>query len=280
MPESPLKQSPVPAGRSGRPALPRRSQRGRVPLHDHAGVGRPRPSAVGALGRWAAYGAMGVPLFFVISGFVVLMTAWGRDVPHFVASRVGRLFPAYWAAVVIAGVIAYVPLARRVDREGARADQGWAPSSTSRCCRAPWAVRTSTVPSGPCGPRPGSTCSSPCSSSSASPGGGCSRSQPYGRCLGAGRRAARATSAAEHAADRRLRPLLRRRNAALPHLPGRPRHRHVAPGRGAEPLRAPTSLSATTRWRSPQADDVAGLARPWSALISVRLLRPGRARHR
>jgi peptidoglycan/LPS O-acetylase OafA/YrhL len=64
------------------------------------------PSAVGALGRWAAYGSMGVPLFFVISGFVVLMTAWGRDVPQFVASRVGRLFPAYWVAVVIAGVIA------------------------------------------------------------------------------------------------------------------------------------------------------------------------------
>jgi peptidoglycan/LPS O-acetylase OafA/YrhL len=66
------------------------------------------PSEVDGLGRWAAYGAMGVPLFFVISGFVVLMTAWGRDVPGFVASRVGRLFPAYWAAVVIAMLFAFV----------------------------------------------------------------------------------------------------------------------------------------------------------------------------
>jgi peptidoglycan/LPS O-acetylase OafA/YrhL len=66
------------------------------------------PGEVDVLGRWAAYGAMGVPLFFVISGFVVLMTAWGRDVPQFVASRVGRLFPAYWAAVVIAAVIAFI----------------------------------------------------------------------------------------------------------------------------------------------------------------------------
>jgi peptidoglycan/LPS O-acetylase OafA/YrhL len=65
------------------------------------------PGEVDGLGRWAAYGAMGVPLFFVISGFVVLMTAWGRDVPHFVASRVGRLFPAYWAAVLLAMVFAF-----------------------------------------------------------------------------------------------------------------------------------------------------------------------------
>ena len=66
------------------------------------------PEEIAPLARWAAYGSLGVPLFFVISGFVVLMTAWGRDVPHFVASRVGRLFPAYWAAVVIAMVFAFV----------------------------------------------------------------------------------------------------------------------------------------------------------------------------
>jgi peptidoglycan/LPS O-acetylase OafA/YrhL len=66
------------------------------------------PSSVDPVGRWAAYGAMGVPLFFVISGFVVLMTAWGRDVPHFVASRVGRLYPAYWAAVALGLAFAFV----------------------------------------------------------------------------------------------------------------------------------------------------------------------------
>lgn len=65
----------------------------------------PPPAAVGAIGPWVMYGTMGVPLFFVISGFVVLMTAWGRDVPHFVASRVARLFPAYWVAVALAAVI-------------------------------------------------------------------------------------------------------------------------------------------------------------------------------
>lgn len=48
----------------------------------------------------AVYGSFGVQLFFVISGFVILMSAWGRDVRSFTASRVGRLFPAYWLSVV------------------------------------------------------------------------------------------------------------------------------------------------------------------------------------
>ena len=46
------------------------------------------------------YAALGPEQFFVISGFVILMTAWGRDVPHVVASRVARLFPSYWLAVI------------------------------------------------------------------------------------------------------------------------------------------------------------------------------------
>lgn len=47
------------------------------------------------------YGYLGVELFFVISGFVILMTAYGRSLPAFVASRVSRLYPAYWAAVLV-----------------------------------------------------------------------------------------------------------------------------------------------------------------------------------
>lgn len=59
------------------------------------------PDELAGIGAWTVYGRLAVPLFFVISGFVVLMSAWERDVAGFVASRVGRLFPAYWVAVVV-----------------------------------------------------------------------------------------------------------------------------------------------------------------------------------
>ena len=47
------------------------------------------------------YGYLGVELFFIISGFVILMTAYDRTVQSFVASRVARLYPAYWVAILI-----------------------------------------------------------------------------------------------------------------------------------------------------------------------------------
>lgn len=59
------------------------------------------PDALAGVGAWTLYGRLAVPLFFVISGFVILKSAWDRDVPGFVASRVGRLFPAYWVAVAL-----------------------------------------------------------------------------------------------------------------------------------------------------------------------------------
>lgn len=51
------------------------------------------------------YGFLGVELFFFISGFVILMTAWGRDLPAYVSSRIARLFPAYWAGVLLTGAL-------------------------------------------------------------------------------------------------------------------------------------------------------------------------------
>ncbi|ROS72306.1 peptidoglycan/LPS O-acetylase OafA/YrhL [Curtobacterium sp. PhB130] len=54
------------------------------------------------------YGVFGVDLFFVISGFVILMTAWGRPLHQFVSSRVSRLYPAYWVCVLLtAGVLVF-----------------------------------------------------------------------------------------------------------------------------------------------------------------------------
>ena len=58
-----------------------------------------------AVAGWATYTSLGPELFFVISGFVILMTAWGRSVPDIVGSRVGRLYPAYWAGVLATGAL-------------------------------------------------------------------------------------------------------------------------------------------------------------------------------
>ena len=57
------------------------------------------------ISRVTIYGGFGPYLFFMISGFVVLMSAWGRPVHSFIASRVGRLFPAYWVAVVLTAAV-------------------------------------------------------------------------------------------------------------------------------------------------------------------------------
>lgn len=48
------------------------------------------------LGPVAMYGYLGVDLFFVISGFVILMTASNSSLKGFFASRVARLYPAFW----------------------------------------------------------------------------------------------------------------------------------------------------------------------------------------
>ncbi|MEU9828668.1 acyltransferase family protein [Micromonospora chersina] len=63
----------------------------------------------------AKYGFLGVQLFFIISGFVICMSAWGRSVGDFFVSRVVRLYPAYWFAVLLtAAVLVAVPRGPRV----------------------------------------------------------------------------------------------------------------------------------------------------------------------
>jgi len=49
----------------------------------------------------APYGWLGVEVFYIISGFVICMSCWGRTLGDFFRSRVIRLYPAYWAAVVL-----------------------------------------------------------------------------------------------------------------------------------------------------------------------------------
>ncbi|GGQ53193.1 acyltransferase family protein [Streptomyces flaveolus] len=57
-----------------------------------------------------AYGCLGVQVFFVISGFVICMSGWGRSLTSFVASRASRLLPAYWAAVILVTAVFALPV--------------------------------------------------------------------------------------------------------------------------------------------------------------------------
>lgn len=52
------------------------------------------------------FGYLGVHLFFMISGFVILMSAQGNSFMEFCKSRFIRLFPVYWAACVLSTLAA------------------------------------------------------------------------------------------------------------------------------------------------------------------------------
>ncbi|WP_218034796.1 acyltransferase family protein [Acrocarpospora corrugata] len=68
------------------------------------------PNAFPALSAVTMFGSYGVRLFFMISGFVILMSAWGRSTGEFAASRIARLYPAYWASVIVLGALALAGL--------------------------------------------------------------------------------------------------------------------------------------------------------------------------
>ncbi|MFG2128061.1 acyltransferase family protein [Streptomyces sp. NPDC048751] len=57
-----------------------------------------------------AYGCLGVQVFFVISGFVICMSGWGRPLRSFFASRAARLLPAYWAAIILVTAVFALPV--------------------------------------------------------------------------------------------------------------------------------------------------------------------------
>lgn len=63
-----------------------------------------------------AFGNYGVHLFFMISGFVIFMTLERTHTAMgFVVSRFSRLFPAYWAAILVSAAVVYsigMPLQR------------------------------------------------------------------------------------------------------------------------------------------------------------------------
>ncbi|MFG3008138.1 acyltransferase family protein [Streptomyces calvus] len=62
------------------------------------------------LHEYFAYGCLGVQVFFVISGFVICMSGWGRPLRSFFASRAARLLPAYWVAVLLVTAVFALPV--------------------------------------------------------------------------------------------------------------------------------------------------------------------------
>ncbi|MFC4062151.1 acyltransferase family protein [Planomonospora corallina] len=58
-----------------------------------------------AISTVSGLGILGVELFFMISGFVILMSVWGRGLGAFALSRVVRLYPAYWVSVGVTAAL-------------------------------------------------------------------------------------------------------------------------------------------------------------------------------
>ena len=67
------------------------------------------------LGEIFQYGYLGVDLFFIISGFVILMTAMNKNHVEFVISRVTRLYPAFWFSVTLTAIFILILGAGRYD---------------------------------------------------------------------------------------------------------------------------------------------------------------------
>lgn len=54
------------------------------------------------------YGYLGVPLFFIISGYVIALSASNRSAAEFAVSRFVRLYPAYWSGIAITLVFVFI----------------------------------------------------------------------------------------------------------------------------------------------------------------------------
>lgn len=54
------------------------------------------------------YGYLGVNIFFMISGFVILMSTYSGSIRKFVISRFTRLYPTFWVAVLLTSLVSYI----------------------------------------------------------------------------------------------------------------------------------------------------------------------------
>lgn len=59
------------------------------------------------IGEFSRYGYLGIHLFFMISGFVILLSAMKRNAIQFAIARFIRLYPAFWAGVSLSVFVIY-----------------------------------------------------------------------------------------------------------------------------------------------------------------------------
>src|SRR5437763_8186172 len=62
------------------------------------------PASFLLLSQIFRYGYLGVNVFFILSGFVILLTAYEKDALAFTIARIVRLYPAYWLCVTLTTV--------------------------------------------------------------------------------------------------------------------------------------------------------------------------------
>ncbi|MCX7418805.1 MAG: acyltransferase [Planctomycetia bacterium] len=56
---------------------------------------------------WVKYGYLGVDLFFILSGFVILLSIQGKGPIEFVISRFTRLYPAFWTCCTVTFLVCW-----------------------------------------------------------------------------------------------------------------------------------------------------------------------------
>lgn len=68
-------------------------------------LGTSQVSSFAALAVITRFGYLGVNLFFIISGFVILWSSQGRSLAEFAISRIARLFPSFWVCVLLTALV-------------------------------------------------------------------------------------------------------------------------------------------------------------------------------
>jgi peptidoglycan/LPS O-acetylase OafA/YrhL len=67
--------------------------------------GRFDEHALGGAQALTRFGFLGVHLFFMLSGFVILWSSQSRTALQFVISRVARLYPSFWVCMLLTAVV-------------------------------------------------------------------------------------------------------------------------------------------------------------------------------